>query len=79
MTLAEAISTVAVAGCRLVPDDAGGIALVVPEGTTISTEVLVVLQAHRQQLGAAHAEPAAPAPAAAYDDLAEYLVENIQA
>ena len=76
MTLAEAISTVAVAGCRLVPDDAGGIALVVPEGTTISTEVLVVLQAHREQLGAAHAEPAAPAPAAADDDLAEYLVEK---
>lgn len=76
MTLAEAISTVAVAGCRLVPDDAGGIALVVPEGTTISREVLGVLQAHRQQLGAAHAVPAAPAPAAANDDLAEYLAEK---
>lgn len=74
MTLAEAISTVAVAGCRLVPDDAGGIALVVPEGTTISREVLGVLQAHRQQLGAAHAVPAALA--AADDDLAEYLAEK---
>lgn len=89
MTLAEAISTVAVAGCRLVPDDAGGIALVVPEGTTISREVLGVLQAHREQLGAAHARPpatplpeapAAPAAAAAAadadDDLAEYLAEK---
>lgn len=75
MTLAEAISTVAVAGCRLVPDDAGGIALVVPEGTTISREVLGVLQAHREQLGAAHAVPAAPG-AVADDDLAEYLVEK---
>jgi hypothetical protein len=76
MTLAEAISTVAVAGCRLVPDLAGGITLVVPEGTTLSTEVLEVLRAHREQLGAAHAPPAAPPPAAPADDLGEYLVEK---
>jgi len=76
MTLAEAISTVAVAGCRLVPDHAGQVVLVVPEGTTISTEVLEVLRAHREQLGAAHAPPAAPPPAAHSDDLGEYLVEK---
>jgi hypothetical protein len=76
MTLAEAISTVAVAGCRLVPDHAGQVVLVVPEGTTISTEVLEVLRAHREQLGAAHAPPAAPPPAAHADDLGEYLVEK---
>jgi len=76
MTLAEAISTVAVAGCRLVPDHAGQVVLVVPEGTTISTEVLEVLRAHREQLGAAHAPPAAPPPAAPADDLGEYLVEK---
>lgn len=76
MTLAEAISTVAVAGCRLVPDNAGGVALVVPDGTTISRVVLEVLRAHREQLAAAHAAPTArPAPAAA-DDLHEYLREK---
>lgn len=79
MTLAEAISTVAVAGCRLVPDHAGGVALVVPDGTTISRVVLEVLRAHRQQLAAAHATPAASPPppvAAAADDLHEYLREK---
>lgn len=79
MTLAEAISTVAVAGCRLVPDHAGGVALVVPDGTTIPRVVLEVLRAHREQLAAAHAMPAAsppPLPAAAADDLREYLREK---
>jgi len=87
MTLAEAISTVAMAGCRLVPDDAGGVALVVPEGTTVARQVLEVLRAHREQLGAAHRRPPASATAAAaaeagealaidHDDLADYLYEK---
>lgn len=74
MTLAEAISTVAVAGCRLVPDDAGGVALVVPQGTTVAREVLDVLRAHREQLAAVHAPArAAASPAPAADDLRDYL------
>jgi len=87
MTLAEAISTVAAAGCRLVPDDAGGVALVVPEGMTVSRQVLEVLRAHRELLGAAHRRPPASATAAAaadaggaltieHDDLADYLHEK---
>ncbi|MBM4011705.1 MAG: hypothetical protein FJ286_10040 [Planctomycetes bacterium] len=76
MTLAEAISTVAVAGCRLVPDDAGGVALVVPDGKTIPRAVLDVLRAHREQLGAAHARPTPPALAVPAEDLAEYLAEK---
>lgn len=80
MTLAEAISTVAVAGCRLVPDHAAGVALVVPDGTTIPRAVLEVLRAHREQLAAVHAVPTAgPAPgpaSAAADDLHEYLREK---
>jgi hypothetical protein len=74
MTLAEAISTVAVAGCRLVPDHANGVTLVVPDGTTISREVLQVLREHREQLAAVHAEP--EAPPAAGDDLRDYLREK---
>jgi hypothetical protein len=75
MTLAEAISTMAVAGCRLVPDHAGGLALVVPDGTTMPRQVLEVLRVHREQLVAAHAVPPAP-PAAPADDLGEYLREK---
>lgn len=78
MTLAEAITTVAVAGCRLVPDDAGGVSLVVPDGTAIPRAVLEVLRAHREQLAAVHARPpagpaAAPPRPAAADDLRDYL------
>jgi hypothetical protein len=78
MTLAEAISTVAVAGCRLVPDHTGGVSLVVPDGTTIPRAVLEVLRAHREQLAAAHATPTVtPGPAAAAaGDLREYLREK---
>jgi hypothetical protein len=78
MTLAEAISTVATAGGRLVPDDAGHVALVVPDGATITREVLDVLRAHREQLAAVHAPaPARPAAEQARaDDLAEYLLEQ---
>lgn len=75
MTLAEAIATLATAGCRLVPDAETGLALVVPEGKTISREVLEVLRGHREQLAAAHAEAPAPPPASA-DDLGDYLREK---
>lgn len=76
MTLAEAFTTLATAGCRLMPDDAGGVALVVPDGATIPREVLDVLREHREQIAAAHAVPAAPAPvepSPAADDLGDYL------
>ncbi len=76
MTLAQAFTTLATAGCRLVPDDAGGVALVVPDGATIPREVLEVLRVHREEIAAAHAVSPAPAPAEpspAADDLREYL------
>jgi hypothetical protein len=74
VTLAEAISTVAMAGCRLVPDNAGSVALVVPEGTNVPREVLDVLRAHREQLAAVHATAAPPPqPSPPADDLGEYL------
>jgi hypothetical protein len=75
VTLAEAFTILATSGCRLVPDAETGIALVVPEGTTVPAELLEVMRAHRQQLVAAHATAEAPAPASA-DDLGDYLREK---
>ena len=68
MTLAEAITLLATAGCRIVADHSGGIALDVPPGSTVTSEVLAVLSAHREQL-AAVATPAEPVAG----DLHEYL------
>ena len=68
MTLAEAITILATAGCRIVADPSGGIALDVPPGSTVTSEVLAVLSAHREQL-AAVATPAEPVAG----DLHEYL------
>ena len=79
MTLAQAFTELAAAGCRLVPDEAGGVALVVPEGATMAREVLELLRQHREEIAAAHAVPATTAavessPAA--DDIGEYLREK---
>jgi hypothetical protein len=68
MTLAEAITTIATAGCRIVADHDGGIALDVPPGSTVTSEVLAVLSAHREQLAAVATPAEAPA-----GDLHEYL------
>ena len=68
MTLADAITTIATAGCRIVADHSGGIALEVPPGATVAADVLAVLSAHREQL-AAVATPAEPVAG----DLHEYL------
>ena len=68
MTLAEAITILATAGCRIVADPSGGIALDVPPGSTVTSEVLAVLSAHREQLAAV----ATPAEATA-GDLHQYL------
>jgi len=68
MTLAEAITLLATAGCRIVADHSGGIALDVPPGSTVPCQVLDVLAAHRDQLAAV----ATPAEATA-GDLHEYL------
>jgi hypothetical protein len=68
MTLAEAITILATAGCRIVADPSGGIALDVPPGSTVTSEVLAVLSAHREQIAAV----ATPAEATA-GDLHQYL------
>jgi hypothetical protein len=68
MTLAEAITILATAGCRIVADPSGGIALDVPPGSTVTSEVLAVLSAHREQLAAV----ATPAEATT-GDLHQYL------
>lgn len=68
MTLADAITTIATAGCRIVADHSGGIALEVPPGSTVTSEVLTVLSAYREQL-AAVATPAEPVAG----DLHQYL------
>ena len=68
MTLADAITLVATAGCRIVADHSGGIALEVPPGATVAADVLAVLSAHREQL-AAVATPAEPVAG----DLHQYL------
>lgn len=75
MTLAEAMMTLATAGCRLVPDPETGLALIVPEGKSLPAAVLEELRKHRGQLVAAHAD-APPAPPAAADELAGYLLEK---
>jgi hypothetical protein len=68
VTLADAITTIATAGCRIVADSSGGIALEVPPGSTVAADVLAVLSAHREQL-AAVATPAEPMAG----DLHQYL------
>jgi hypothetical protein len=73
MSLADAIAALALAGCRLVADGAGGLELVVPEGKALPRQVLDTLRAYRQQLLAAHAVPLPPAKA---DDLGDYLREK---
>jgi hypothetical protein len=67
MTLADAFHALTTTGCRLEADPAGGITLIVPDGTTVPAEVLDVLRAHREQLTAALAPP----PPAG--DLRQYL------
>jgi hypothetical protein len=79
MTLAEAMTAAAMAGCRLVPDDQGGIALVVPDGAALARQVLEVLRANREQIAAAHAGPRPSADevvAVPNADLADYLREQ---
>jgi hypothetical protein len=68
VTLADAITNLATAGCRIVADPSGGIALEVPPGSTVPREVLAVLQAHREQLAAVATPAEAPA-----GDLHDYL------
>jgi hypothetical protein len=68
MTLADAITLLATAGCRIVADHDGGIALDVPPGSTVTSEVLAVLSAHREQLAAVATPAEAPV-----DDLHQYL------
>lgn len=68
MTLADAITTIATAGCRIVADHSGGIVLEVPPGSTVAAEVLAVLSAHRDQLAAVATPAEVPA-----GDLHEYL------
>jgi hypothetical protein len=67
MTLADAFHALTTTGCRLEADPAGGITLIVPDGTTVPAEVLDALRAHREQLTAALAPP----PPAG--DLRQYL------
>lgn len=73
MSLADAIAALALAGCRLVPDGASGLTLVVPEGKALPREVLDTLRANRPQLVAAHA---VPMPLGKADDLGDYLREK---
>jgi hypothetical protein len=77
MTLPDAFHALAIAGCRLTAGPSGGIALEVPQGATVSREVLDVLRAHREALAAAVQPPATPAATPAGPgtgaDLADYL------
>jgi len=66
MTLADAFHALTTTGCRLEADPAGGITLIVPDGTAVPAEVLDVLRAHREQLTAALAPPPS-------GDLRQYL------
>lgn len=50
MTLADAIQSLAISGCRLTAGLDAGITLVVPDGATVDRQVLDVLRAHREQL-----------------------------
>lgn len=70
MTLADAIHSLALSGCRLTAGPDGGIALEVPPGATVAREVLDALRVHRDQL----APIVEPAPRGG--DLAEYLGEK---
>lgn len=67
MTLADAIHSLAISGCRLTAGPDGGIALEVPPGATVAREVLDALRVHRDEL----APIVEPAPHGG--DLAEYL------
>lgn len=69
MTLAEAFTALAMAGCRLTAAPGGGVALVVPEGAEVSRQVLDVLAAHRDEL----ARTAQAEPEAKVVDLNDYL------
>ncbi len=74
MTLADAITALATAGCRLTGAVGGGVALVVPEGAEVSRQVLDVLAAHRDELaGTVQSEPQ---PQAKVVDLADYLANH---
>jgi hypothetical protein len=82
LSLTDALSHLAAAGCRILPQEAEGLELDVPPGANVSSEVLDVLAAHREQLAAAFGLPAQRPPLA--DDgadpereaLAEYLAKN---
>lgn len=74
MTLADAIHTLAVSGCRLTAGPDGGVALVVPDGAQVPREVLDVLTAHRAELVAT--VDAKPVPKARPSELREYLAEQ---
>lgn len=76
MNLADAVHLLAISGCRIVADPAGGITLDVPEGAVVPAEVLDVLSANREQLAATVA-PAAPAVAEGQaEDLTDYLTSR---
>jgi len=64
LSLANALSHLAAAGCRILPQDAEGLELDVPPGANVSSEVLDVLAAHREQLAAAFGLPAQRPPLA---------------
>jgi hypothetical protein len=71
MTLSEAFTALATAGCRLTAAPGGGIELVVPDGAEVARHVLDVLAAHREELGRSMQAEPPPEPRAA--DLADYL------
>lgn len=74
MTLGEAFDLLNTTGCRIVPDDIGGIALdIPPTAPPIPRDLLAVLSANREALVAAFGQPAGEAVAA---DLAEYLASK---
>lgn len=74
MTLGEAFDILTATGCRIVPDDIGGIALdVPPTAPPIPRDLLAVLSANREALVAAFGQTTGEAVAA---DLAEYLASK---
>lgn len=74
MTLGEAFDILNTAGCRIVPDDDGGITLDIPAAAPpIPRDVLAVLSANREALVAAFGQTTGEAVAA---DLAEYLASK---
>lgn len=90
MNLSEALYTLAVSGCRILPEPNMGLMLDVPPGAELPDAVLRVLTAHRATLLAAignptpdrTAPPASPEPTAddgadpAAEDLADYLASQ---